>query len=56
MAKHTSPVEKMYLTNIEGLLGLADNCNKDCPLKGSLLAIKKSLEVLVKDFEKSNPR
>lgn len=54
LPKHTSSPERMMLTTITGLITLAQECKKSftvgvpmCPLMGTLLATKKSLEVKV---------
>ena len=56
-SKHTSSSERIMLTNITGLITEAKGCKKSltvglpiCPLMGTLLAIKKSLEVEVKNL------
>lgn len=51
---HTSSSERIMLTNITGLITLAKQCEHmpslggDCPLMGTLLAIKKSLQTEVR--------
>ena len=58
--KHTSSPERIMLTTITGLITIAEECKKSfivgvpmCPLMGTLLATKKSLQVEVKDKEDS---
>lgn len=52
---HTSSSERIMLTNITGLINQAKGCKKSltigvplCPLMGTLLAIKKSLQTEVR--------
>lgn len=60
--KHTSSSERIMLTNITGLINEAKKCQhkpslplgnydgSNCPIMGTLLAIKKSLQIEVKNL------
>jgi len=54
VTNHTSSPERLMLTNITGLIRMARMCQPDCPLMATLLAIKKSLKIELRNVDEND--